>query len=165
MTTRKTDMLLGSILVVVATLWCSGVVATIPGIDDGSRLGARGFPLGLGVLLGCLGAIVLLRSLKLPKRDVEKPADASQAVPIGIEAWAIVSTVGLIFGYGVLMEYTGFLIATMLTVAVAVGPVLGIWRPKLIAGMSVGLSFGIYLILGKLLGVYLPYGKLINIAF
>ena len=54
------------------------------------------------------------------------------------------------------------MIATALVVATAVGPVLGIWRPKLIFGMSLGLSLGIYLVFGKLLGVYLPYGKLID---
>jgi putative tricarboxylic transport membrane protein len=150
---------------VVSALWCWGVLATIPGAEDGSRLGARGFPLGLGLLLGGLSLIILLQSFR--PGTVETASDETAAPDISreVEAWAIAATVGLLVGYAALLEYTGFMIATALVVAGAVGPVLGVWRPKLILGMSVGLSLGIYLVFGKLLGVYLPYGKLINLAF
>jgi putative tricarboxylic transport membrane protein len=165
MTSRLPDILLSTILLVVSALWCWGVVATIPGAEDGLRLGARGFPLGLGLLLGGLSLVILLQSLKAGA--VEKPGDETETADVsrGVEVWAIAATVGLLVGYAALLEYTGFMIATALVVATAVGPVLGIWRPKLILGMSVGLSLGIYLVFGKLLGVYLPYGKLINLAF
>lgn len=170
MTSRRPDIILSTILLVVSALWCWGVLATIPGAEDGSRLGARGFPLGLGLLLGGLSLIILLQSFR--PGSVETASDeatsgeaATPDISRGVEVWAIVATVGLLVGYAALLEYTGFMIATALVVASAVGPVLGIWRPKLIIGMSVGLSLGIYLIFGKLLGVYLPYGKLINLAF
>lgn len=165
MTSRRPDIILSTILLVVSALWCWGVLATIPGAEDGSRLGARGFPLGLGLLLGGLSLVILLQSLR--PGPVESASDEASTPDIsrGVEVWAIVATVGLLVGYAALLEYTGFMIATALVVASAVGPVLGIWRPKLIIGMSVGLSLGIYLIFGKLLGVYLPYGKLINLAF
>lgn len=165
MTVRQTDLLLGAVLVVVAALWCIGVVATIPALDDGSRLGARGFPLGLGILLGCLGSFILIKGLNNGHSDTEASTAERIVTPLSVEVWAIFATVGLLAGYNLLMEYTGFVIATFLISAIAVGPVLGLWKPKLIAGMSLGLSIGIYLIFGKLLGVYLPYGKLINIAF
>jgi putative tricarboxylic transport membrane protein len=165
MPARQTDLLLGAILVVVASLWCIGVVATIPALDDGSRLGARGFPLALGILLGCLGLIVFVKGFVSERHDINASATKQTATPFGVEVWAILATVSLLAGYSLLMEYAGFIIATLLIVAVAIGPVLGIWKPRLIAGMSIGLSLGIYLIFGKLLGVYLPYGKLINIAF
>lgn len=165
MTSRRPDIILGTILLVVSALWCWGVLATIPGAEDGSRLGARGFPLGLGLLLGGLSLIILLQSLRpAPVETIDDEA-AAPDISRGVEAWAIATTVGLLVGYAALLEYTGFMIATALVVAAAVGPVLGIWRLKLILGMSVGLSLGIYLIFGKLLGVYLPYGKLINLAF
>ena len=165
MTSRRPDIILSTILLAVSALWCWGVVATIPGAEDGSRLGARGFPLGLGLLLGGLSLIILLQSLR--PGSVESAGDEAAAPDIsrGVEAWAIAATVGLLIGYALLLEYTGFVIATALVVAAAVGPVLGIWRPKLIVGMSVGLSLGIYVIFGKLLGVYLPYGKFVNLAF
>jgi len=165
MVSRRSDIILGTILLMVSALWCWGVVATIPGAEDGSRLGARGFPLGLGLLLGGLSLIILLRSFGHVSGAMADDEDTTPDISRGVEIWAIAATVGLLIGYAVLLEYTGFVIATAAVVAIAVGPVLGIWRLKLIAGMSVGLSLGIYLAFGKLLGVYLPYGKLINLAF
>lgn len=165
MNSRRSDIILSTILLVVSALWCWGVVTTIPGAEDGSRLGARGFPLGLGLLLGGLSLIILLQSFRPASVEIIDDETAAPDISRGVEAWAIAATVGLLVGYAVLLEYTGFMIATALVVAAAVGPVLGIWRLKLIAGMSAGLSLGIYLIFGKLLGVYLPYGKLINLAF
>ena len=165
MTSRRPDIILSTILLVVSALWCWGVLATIPGAEDGSRLGARGFPLGLGLLLGGLSLVILLQSLRPGPVEAASDEAATPDISRGVEVWAIVATLGLLVGYAALLEYTGFMIATALVVASAVGPVLGIWRPRLIIGMSVGLSLGIYLIFGKLLGVYLPYGKLINLAF
>ena len=165
MTSRRPDIILSTILLVVSALWCWGVVVTIPGAEDGSRLGARGFPLGLGLLLGGLSLVILLQSLRPGAVETTSDEAAAADVSRSVEVWAIAATVGLLVGYAALLEYTGFMIATALVVATAVGPVLGIWRPKLIIGMSVGLSLGIYLVFGKLLGVYLPYGKFVNLAF
>ena len=81
------------------------------------------------------------------------------------ELGPVLAAAGLLAGYAVLLEQTGFLLATAAATAIAVGPILKIWRWRLIAGMSLGLSLGVYLILGKALGVYLPYGKLVNLAF
>lgn len=165
MASRRSDIILSTILLMVSALWCWGVVATIPGAEDGSRLGARGFPLGLGLLLGGLSLIILLRSFRQGTGEIADDEGTPPDISRGVEVWAIAATVGLLVGYAALLEYTGFVIATASVVALAIGPVLGIWRLKLIAGMSVGLSLGIYLVFGKLLGVYLPYGKLINLAF
>ena len=163
MTARASDRLLGLILILVSALWCWGVVETIPPAYDGSRLGARGFPLGLGVLLGLMGLMVLARTfLPAAMAEFEKTGDETSR---GIELWAVAATVGLLALYAALLEYTGFLVATFATTAIAVGPVLRVWRPLLIGGMALGLSLGIYLVFGKLLGVYLPYGKWINLAF
>ena len=40
MTSRRPDIILSTILLLVSALWCWGVLATIPGAEDGSRLGA-----------------------------------------------------------------------------------------------------------------------------
>ena len=164
MTARGSDRLLGLILIATSCLWCWGVVVSIPGIEDGSRLGARGFPFGLGVLLGVLGAVVLIRSLAARRPEAQSEA-AEETIAKGVELWSVSAIVLLLLGYAVLLEYTGFLIATASITALAVGPVLGMWRPRLIAGMSLGIPLGIYLVFGKLLGVYLPYGKIVNLAF
>ncbi len=140
-----------------AGLWCWGVVVSIPSTGDEARLGARGFPMAMGLLLGALGIVLVLQALV-------RPSSVPEMGSLKGEFRTVACTVGLLVGYAVLLEYTGFLIATIVTVAVAVGPVLGIWRWLLITGMSGGLGFGIYLILGKLLGVYLPSGKIVNLA-
>ncbi len=169
MTACQSDRLLAAILIIVSALWCWGVIATIPVFDD-NRLGARGFPLGLGLLLGALALIILLQSFSSPKPDDTPPTDEDQsnrrqAPRTRIELWAVGAAVLLPVLYGVLMERTGFLIATFVITVIAVGPVLKLWRPKLILGMALGMSLGIYLIFGKLLGVYLPHGSWIDLAF
>lgn len=162
MRARASEILLGLLVAAVAAAWCWGVVATVPGGEDGARLGPRGFPLGLGVLLGILGGIVALQGM-FPRGDERETDDAPP--PGRSELWAVSSTVGLLAGYGALLHFTGFVIASAATVAVAVGPVLGNWRPRLVVLYSLGFSLGAYLVFGKLLGVYLPVGSLVNLAF
>lgn len=165
MAAYHTDRILGAVLVIVAALWTWAVIETIPFFDDGSGLGARGFPLGLGVLLGVLGFILLVRSFVIREAGEAGAAEpAVERTDLRHELWAV-GMVLLLPVYAALMQYTGFVIATFVTVALAVGPMLGLWRPRLLLGMSLGLSLGIYLIFGKLLGVYLPYGTWINLAF
>jgi putative tricarboxylic transport membrane protein len=164
MTARASNLLTGAVLLVVSLLWCWGVVETIPGADDGSRLGARGFPLGLGILLGVLSLVLLVQGL-LTQIDGESAEGEADLTGTRTELWAVLSTVALLCGYALLLEYVGFIIATVLIVVIAIGPVLQVWRAKLILFTSLGLSLGVYVIFGKLLGVYLPYGKLINLAF
>ena len=56
----------------------------------------------------------------------------------------------------------GFVIATVAAVAAFLVLVLDKRSPLLVAGMSLGLAFGIWLILGKAMGVYLPHGTLVD---
>ena len=158
MPSRQTDLLLGGLATIAAALWCWGVLATIPGVEGEGRLGPRGFPLVAGVLLGALGIAVFADAAL---RRSSKRGAASFNRELG----PVLAAAGLLVGYAVLLEQTGFLLATAAAAAIAVGPILKIWRWRLIAGMSLGLSLGVYLILGKALGVYLPYGKLVNLAF
>lgn len=111
-----------------------------------------------GVLLGVLGIAVFAGA-------VLRRSSKRGAASFNHELGPVLAAAGLLVGYAVLLEQVGFLLATAATTAIAVGPVLKIWRWRLIAGMSLGLPLGVYLILGKALGVYLPYGKLINLAF
>lgn len=158
MPSRQTDLLLGGLATIAAALWCWGVLATIPSVEGEGRLGPRGFPLMAGVLLGVLGIAVFADAAL---RRSSKRGAASFNRELG----PVLAAAGLLAGYAVLLEQTGFLLATAAATAIAVGPILKIWRWRLIAGMSLGLSLGVYLILGKALGVYLPYGKLVNLAF
>ena len=155
---QRRDLLLGILAACAAALWCWGVVATIPGAYGEGRLGPRGFPLIGGVLLGVLGLAVIARSLR-------KAPDAGDSGRKPGEWGPAASAAGLLAGYALLLELAGFLLATAATVAVAVGPVLGVWRWRLIGGMALGIPLGIYLVLGKLLGVYLPVGRLVGVTF
>ena len=158
MTSRQTDLLLGCLMTIAAALWCWGVLATIPGVEGEGRLGPRGFPLMAGVLLGSLGIAVFAGA-------VLRRSSKHSVSSFNHELGPVLAAAGLLAGYAFLLEQIGFLLATAAATAFAVGPVLKIWRWRLIAGMSLGLSLGVYLILGKALGLYLPYGKLINLAF
>lgn len=145
-------------------------MTSIPAAFDDSRLGARGFPLGLGVLLGMLGLALFAGTFFGAKAGehteiVSSDGEPTPKDPLRVEIWAVGMTVLLLVAYAALLKYTGFIIATGIVTAVAIGPVLGMWRPRLIAGMSLGMSLGIYVVFGKLLGVYLPYGKVVNLAF
>ena len=151
--------LLGGALVLGSVLWCWAAISTIPDYSGQGLLGPRGLPLVAGMLLGVLGAILALRGL-LGRRPKEQ-AEPSSAIDLR----ALLSVAGLLFGYSLALQYFGFIIATAAVSAIAVGPVLGDWRWRVICGTSALLSLGIYLALGKLLGVYMPVGKLMNLAF
>ncbi len=164
MTHARREMIIGLALVLASAAWCWATIVTIPGADDATRLGSRGFPLELGILLGLLGLWVALMSLRQQSAAPEN-AEGDARIPLGTELWAIASTLFLIVGYAIAMEQLGFLIATVVVIVVAIVGVLGLLRPVLIAGLAVGMAGGIYLVFGKLLGVYLPHGQLIDLTF
>ena len=62
MTSSKSDRLAGIILLLVAVLWIAGVFWTIPEVADGARVGPRGFPLAMGVLLAALSLFLIVSS-------------------------------------------------------------------------------------------------------
>ncbi len=163
MTDASKDRLVGLVLLVFAVAWSVIVVETIPPGSSGP-VGPRGFPLGLGVLLAGLSGLMILGSFIPRGRD---SADELQGEPValGVEIWAIASTVGLLVVYTLLLSYSGFIIGTALSVAAALLFILRVPDWRLILGMSLGMSLGIYLVFGKLLGVYLPRGSWIDLYF
>jgi putative tricarboxylic transport membrane protein len=163
MTTQGTDRLAGSILLVFAGLWCWGVVAMIPDIGA-APVGPRGFPLGLGLLLAALSALLVISSFIGPRsQPVEKPS--AQAGQFWDELWAVSSTLAILVGYGVLMYATGFIIATVITVVASLVLVLGKRSWRLVGGLSLGTAFGGYIVFNKILGVYLPHGRWLDFWF
>lgn len=167
MSQTKLDRLTGSILLLVAVVWTAGVYWTIPGGDGSGQIGPRGFPLGMGILLGILSLFLIAGSVMNGESDaapsdedtVEAPRTPRQRFA---EKWSLVATFGFLGAYLLLLDLVGFLIATV--VAVASFLVVGLDKrsPKLIAGTALGLGLGIWLILGKAMGVYLPHGSLID---
>ncbi len=158
------DRVLGLVLLVFAVAWSVIVVVTIPTGFGDSPVGPRGFPLGLGVLLAGLSGLLVVGSFMPHRRGTVAVEDHEPVAP-GVEIWAVLSTVGLLVGYTLLLGYTGFIIGTTLTVAGAVLFILRMSSWRFIFGMSLGMSLGIYLVFGKLLGVYLPHGSWVDLYF
>jgi putative tricarboxylic transport membrane protein len=164
----KSDRLAGGILLLVAIVWTAGVYWSIPGGSGEGQIGPRGFPLGMGILLGILSLFLLAGSFvsgetALPADEdedgLEQPRTARERFA---EKWSLVATFGFLAVYMLLLDLFGFLIATI--VAVASFMVIGLDKrsPRLIGATSLGLGFGIWLILGKAMGVYLPRGSIID---
>ena len=74
MSQTKLDRLSGGILLVVAIVWTAGVIWSIPGGDGEGQIGPRGFPLGMGILLGILSLFLIAGSIMNGQSDAA-PAD------------------------------------------------------------------------------------------
>lgn len=163
MTSQRRDRLSGSILLVFAGLWCWGAVTMIPAGVGPGPVGPRGFPLGLGLLLAALSALLVASSF-IGIRG-EAPDEPRQETRLGVEAWAVASTLSILIGYGAMMYATGFIIATAVTVIAALVLILGKRSWRLVGGLSLGTAFGAYIIFNKVLGVYLPHGRWLDFWF
>ncbi|MGE0063723.1 MAG: tripartite tricarboxylate transporter TctB family protein [Xanthobacteraceae bacterium] len=152
------DRLTGLALLLFAAAWIAGVFLTIPDVSDGARLGPRGFPMAMGVMLVILSLFMIGGSF-LPA----DPADADTSEPVDrSEVWAVLVTFGFLGAYMVLLDLFGFLVATLVACAGFLVIPLRKRSPVLIGGIACGLAFGIWLILGKAMGVYLPRGSIID---
>ena len=162
MTAQGRDRLAGGILLVFAAAWCWGTVAMIPAGVGAGPVGPRGFPLGLGLLLAALSALLVVSSfVTRPEEADEAPQDGT----LGVELWAVASTLAILVGYGALMYATGFIIATVAAVSAALVLVLGKRSWRLVGGLSLGTAFGAYIVFNKVLGVYLPHGRWLDFWF
>jgi putative tricarboxylic transport membrane protein len=160
MTAQGRDRLAGTILLIFAGLWCWGAVAMIPiGVGSGP-VGPRGFPLGLGLLLAALSAMLVVSSFT---RQRKTDAEAPEADQLWVEVWAVSSALAILVGYAALMYAAGFIIATAVTVVLALVIVLGKRDWRLIGGLSLGTALGGYVIFNKILGVYLPHGRWLDL--
>lgn len=160
MTAQGRDRLAGTILLVFAGLWCWGVVAMIPTAVGAGPVGPRGFPLGLGLLLAALSAALVVSSFVKPRTT---DAEAPEAGQLWVEVWAVSSAMAVLVGYAALLYAVGFIIATALTVVLALVFVLGKRDWRLVGGLSLGTAIGGYVIFNKILGVYLPHGRWLDL--
>lgn len=153
------DRITGSVLLVVALVWIVLVFQTIEPSQD-ANAGPRAFPLFFGIVLAGLSLVMLLQTF-WPRAVAESDVPAAARK----EGWSVAATIGAIVIYGALLEPLGFIVSTVLVVAVIMIVVLRMRGPVTIAAMSVGLSLGCYLVFGKLLGTYLPPGTWITVHF
>lgn len=151
------ERIAGSILFAVACIWSVGVWLTIPGAAEAGRIGPRGFPLAMGFALAGLSALLVIRSFGIGGAADPEP-EAGGTTNDRSEWFGVLATFGFLVGYVLLLPWIGFVMATVACCALFLVYVLGKRSPALVAGMSLGLGFGIWLILGKAMGVYLPRG-------
>ncbi len=159
MTRAKSDRLAGLVLLLIAGLWIAGVFWTIPGVAGSSRVGPRGFPLAMGVMLAGLSLFLILAA----GRDDEPEGERRTRADTQAEIWALAATFGFLAVYVLLLDLFGFLIATAVSTAAFLIVALHKRSPKLVAAVSLGLALAIWLILGKAMGVYLPRGSLFDL--
>lgn len=160
MSDAASDRLTGAILLLFAGAWIAFVLATFPEVTNGPT-GARTYPLASGVLLALLSAMLIAGSFL--RRD-RPAADGKPAAGIdAIERRGIAATFGFLVVYLALLNYVGFILATVIALAGFLYLMLGKRSPWLLIGYPAGFAFGIWFLLGKVMGVYLPRGELINL--
>jgi len=164
MTNHVRDIILACTLVLVAGVWTWLVIDTIPpGFGDG-EIGARAFPLVLGIMLATLSALLLLRLVLAKQVRAGVPADSGQSMvpPIRwLHALLILSEIIL---YGVLLEKIGFVLSTPLIILLVMILNLRVRSIRKLFGMAFGLTVGCWLVFEKLFGIYMANGTWINLG-
>ena len=162
------DRIAGLLLLLFSVAWTAAVYLTVPA---GYGIGPRVFPLYLGIALAALSAVLLIRSWHSGRRsDAEDGAEAVQAPPgggmrIALRLGMILAVAGVLAAYGYLMPRIGFVPETVLAIGFMLVAVLRERRPVLVLTMSIGLSFGCWLLFGQVLGAYMPRGIWIPLIF
>lgn len=158
MTSIFRDRLLFITLFVVGVAWVVASEVTIPAGYSGSHVTPRSFPTILGILLSVLAVIGLVGVERKHRR--ERCVETVDRGALAQEVWAALASFGFLIFYFVALYVLGFTIATILSIAVFLVVVLKERSLVTVAAMSIGLGFGLHLLMGNLLGVYLPAGLL-----
>lgn len=159
------DRIVGAILVVFAAIWCIVVRTTVPTAYGDAIVGPRDAPLWLGMVLGLLALLLIVRSFtESPAPAIEAgEATVSPASAGRVSEWkAIGAVAGSLIVYALFMEWFGFVVATVVVVFTLLRYGLGVRSPKVLLGMPLIMGFGIFYVFGSLMGVYLPHGTVIS---
>lgn len=152
--------LTGLVLLAFALVWTVVAFRVIPEGFGGTALTPRTFPIGLGIVLALLSiGLIAGTFMRNGERDeVVLPPSKSERAS---EIWAIACTFGFLIVYMIALNFVGFVIATIAVLAATLWFVLRSRSPLVVIGVPLGLTFGIWLVMGKFMGVYLPHGTLI----
>jgi putative tricarboxylic transport membrane protein len=155
------DRIVGAVLVAFSAVWCVVVWTTIPNSYGEALVGPRDVPLWLGLVLAALALALIVNSYLGGASEVEeKPA---KAAPDHTGEWRAMAVVaGSLIAYALLMEWFGFVVATVVVVIGLLRFALNVRSLRVILGMSLIMGFGIYFVMGGLMGVYLPRGTIIS---
>lgn len=155
------DRIVGVVLVAFATLWCIVVAATVPNAYGDAVVGPRDVPLWLGMALGLLALTLIGRSYWSEMAETGGEEDAPVDRAGEWKAFAVVTL--SVVAYALIMEWFGFVVATLVVVFVLLRFTLGVRPLRVLIGMSVCMSFGVYFVMGALMGVYLPHGTVVSL--
>lgn len=152
--------LTGLVLLAFAAVWIIVAFRVIPEGFGGTALTPRTFPIGLGILLALL-SIGLIAGTFTKNGEGDEVIAPPTAKDHSSEIWAIACTFGFLIVYIFALNLVGFVIATIVILAATLWFVLRYRSPFVLIGVPLGLTFGIWLMMGKFMGVYLPHGTLI----
>jgi putative tricarboxylic transport membrane protein len=154
------DRIVGTILIAFAAVWCIVVWTTIPTGYGEALVGPRDVPLWLGMVLALMALALIGKSYVAAPAEAEaKPAKATDRRS---EWQAIAVVAGALLAYALLMEWFGFVVASVVVIVALLRFALNVRSLKVILGMSLVMSFGIYFVMGQLMGVYLPRGTILS---
>lgn len=161
---QRRDRVVGIILFVLAAGWTLIAHLTIPPGYGGAAVGPRDFPIALGALIALLAALLFAFSFLPARGGPGGPAEAGPGpVPLKVELWAMGWTAGSLVAYALLMQWFGFVIATVVVVAVLLRLVLNVRSWPLLLAMPLGLGFGLHFLMVRLMAIYLPRGTIIQL--
>ncbi|MDO6561863.1 tripartite tricarboxylate transporter TctB family protein [Amphritea sp. 1_MG-2023] len=127
----------------------AGNIQMLPG-DEFEPFTARTVPHTLAILGGILSIALLLTA---------KRSAGSRLNLKGYDFALVAKLLVLIVGFGLALEWTGFMLATLLFLIVGFW-LLGERRIKMLLMVSVPFAVGIWFVLAKLLDIYLAPGQL-----
>ena|SRR5690242_16129575 len=153
------DRIVGTVLIVFAAVWCVTVWLTVPNNYGEALVGPRDVPFGLGIGLAVL-ALALIGISYVGGAGASHVRDKGDRRS---EWWAVGVVAGSLLAYALLMEWFGFVIATIVVIVGLLRLALGVRSLPIILGMSLSMSFGVYFVMGGLMGVYLPHGTVFSV--
>ena len=168
MTEKMSDLVLSGVLLLFAIGWTITVWCTIPGGFAPGDIGARGFPLVLGIALLLLAVSLGIKTWLAPEADdsglVEEDGPKEAGGDGAFGGSGLLLVVIHITAFGFLMERLGFILTTILVVASMLFFCVGerkLWKLPI---YGIGTALVCWLIFGKLMGVYLPQGAWIMLG-
>lgn len=157
----RSDRWLGPLLSALSLGWLLLAHVYIPASNVPGEPGPRAFPNVLGYALLLLGLVMTVsgftRRREAAPAEAEAEGDAA-ASPLKHELRIVLGTFGLLMLYAFLMEKTGFLVSTPITLALGMAGILRMRRWRFIAGMSIGTTLVCWIVFAVLLRVPLPRG-------
>src|SRR5690348_6589312 len=111
------DRIVGTVLVAFAAVWCIVVRTTVPTAYGDAIVGPRDAPLWLGMVLGLLALLLIVRSFTAaPAADAGETIASPDEADRASEWKAIGAVAGSLIVYALFMQWFGFVVATVVVV-------------------------------------------------